>query len=661
MKYYIDRKRLGISEIFSGMHPIFSPSNDMTAQETVRLMCEQSYRTRAKIASSINRTIRKMTQDSTVDVEEYLNDDIKDLAENPVRSDNLSSLLPFMKWLMELHRVNSLDVDRSQYSLNDAANHMEREAGEFLRSCSNNMMWQQISIVQEENGLLMSLGERFWGKPGLYFPDVSTSFEGTFPLVGMLFCIEAEHSDAGFEFSFLVNVEFGTDDMELRSLQNRNWVRLTFTCAQPELRLSLFDYGACLRDFGKCGRGFIEDWSSEVISKEQTLGSVSMTSGEQELLPLAKIFRITYQMMDVESESGGGHSRSEIALPSKALELLGNRYRFGQYRKLFEETGQKELYGLLEKGVEAWGEEDSDSIVTQLWEFARLLREKEREDSLRMLYARLIEKMLDCTSSFRDVSRIYGSYSEAEEKMREIIEPKLLESGFTGSYPHYRRRKGRQGEYISVLTSNVNRRTVNGVMTYYFSISAARKKLERRGKGKNAGYYAAGIPFEETTAEDCGRAYGRHTRYTELGGAYDDESAEINVGVFDGVSDDPVASDTAGVLMKYVKVALDGFRGRAMPRWYRKKRRQSSVRYDHETTTGGTFMKFLPFGLYISVLLMGAYVLCERFFGAEFLRNYIGITEARTALAVSLLAGMMTALVCTLLRMRSLRRHIWRY
>ena len=132
---------MGIAEIFSEMHPIFSPSNDMNAKETVRLMCEQSFRTRAKIAAGINRAIRKLTNDSTVDVADYLNDDIKNLSENPVRADNLNDLLPFMKWLENLHRVNSLSVERSQYSLNDAANHMDHATGDFLRSFSVNMMW----------------------------------------------------------------------------------------------------------------------------------------------------------------------------------------------------------------------------------------------------------------------------------------------------------------------------------------------------------------------------------------------------------------------------------------------------------------------------------------------------------------------------------------
>ena len=658
MRYYIDRKRMGIAEIFSGMHPIFSPSNDMNAKETVRLICEQSFRTRAKIAAGINRAIRRLTQDNTVDVEEYLNDDIKNLSENPVRADNLNDLLPFMKWLEELHKVNSLAVERSQYSLNDAANYMDRAAGELLRSCSTNMMWQNISIIQEDGGLLLNLTERFWGKASLFFPDVSSAFEGTFPLVGMLFCIEAEHTDSGFEFSFVVNVEFGTDDMELRALQNRNWVRLTFKCGCPVLRLSLFDYGKCLRDFGKCGHGFIEDWCSEAVNKEQSLGSISMSEKEQELLPLAKILRVTYQMADVDMLTDGGHSPSEIAIPNKVLELLGNRYRFGLYEKLFEETGQQDLYEILKESVDAWGDDDVEAVASELWKFAGQLRAKERDDSVREFYDRIIKRMLECTSAFDGKSRIYGTYSDAEEKMRSIIEPVLMQNGFTGDYPHYRRRRGKKGEYISVLTSNINKRTVNGVLTYYFSLSAAVKKLERRGKRKNAEFFASGMPFESTTAEDCAYVSDRNTKYAELGGAYDDESAEINIDVFEGMSGESQTFDTANELLKFAEVALQAFKGKAMPRWYRKKRRKSSVRYKNMITTGGTFMKFLPLGLYISALLMGVYVVCNRYFEVS---RYLPVHDVRTALVLSLVFGFVLTVTCTLIRMLLLRRHIWRY
>ena len=159
MNYYIDRKSMGIAEIFSSLHPIFSPDNSMDAEETVRILCEQKYRTRVKIAAGINHGIKKLTGENGVDLDEYIGDEVRNLAETPIRADNLRELVPFLKWLDEIHRVNSLAIDRSLYRLNDVANHMERSAGEFLRSCFSNMMWQNITILREENGLCMGFHE----------------------------------------------------------------------------------------------------------------------------------------------------------------------------------------------------------------------------------------------------------------------------------------------------------------------------------------------------------------------------------------------------------------------------------------------------------------------------------------------------------------------
>ena len=175
---------------------------------------------------------------------------------------------------------------------------------------------------------------------------------------------------------------------------------------------------------------------------------------------------------------------------------------------------------------------------------------------------------------------------------------------------------------------------------------------------KSAEYFAAGMPFESTTAEDCAHVRDRRTKYAQLGGEYDDESIEVNIDIFEGMSDESQTEDTANDLMKFVGVATGAFKGRAMPRWYRKKRRRSSVKYNNETTTVGVFLKYLPFGLYISALLMGAYVVCDRFFD---LSQYPSLPDSGMALVISLLVGTSLALIGTLLRMRSLSRHIWRY
>ena len=89
MKEYLDRKRMGISQIFSEIHPIFAPNSDLNEEETVRLLCEQPRRTRHKIAVRINEGIQRLTADKTVDVEDYLNDDIRELSDYPVNEGRL--------------------------------------------------------------------------------------------------------------------------------------------------------------------------------------------------------------------------------------------------------------------------------------------------------------------------------------------------------------------------------------------------------------------------------------------------------------------------------------------------------------------------------------------------------------------------------------------
>ena len=659
MKEYLDRKRMGISEIFASIHPIFSPSSDLDAEETVRLLCEQSRYTRHKTAVRLNEAIRRLTADRTVDVEDYLNDDIRELAQYPLTADGMDRLLPLMKWLMELNRQNALAADRSQYALNDAANHMERAAGEFLRTCSSSMMWHHISFAQEDGGILMTFRERFWGKAGLFFPCVETEFIGAFPLVGLLFSVEAEHADNRFAFAFVVNVEFGTDDAERRVIQDRNWIRLSFRCDEPQLRLHTFDYGRLLLDFGRRGHGFLDDWCGELLSKETVLGSASLSGEESALLPLAGILRMAYQMADSGSANGEGHPPAEDGdLSEKVLETLANRYRFRQFEQLLRETGQEDLYKPLLEAMEAWEADLLSDTGQCLWRFARLLRQKERNDSLRPLYRRIMEEMCACTAAFGDKSRLYGTYAEAQEKMRALIEPHLLSLGFTGKYPHYRRRRGRRGEYISVLTSNVNSRTVNGVMTYYFSLSAAVKKLEKRGRRAAARYFAEGIPFEETTAEDCRGVFTRHGRFAELGGMYDGESAEIHVDVFEGLSGDAAAADTAHILNRFADVADGAMKGKRMPHWYRKKRRHAAVRYKPETTLNETFMHYLPFGVYLAVLLLAGYIVCDRLITVT---DYVPMLTGSLAVSGSLLAGLLLPLLCAAARHLRMRGRIWRY
>lgn len=654
----IDRKKLGMAQFFSEMHPILSPANELDAEETVELLCMQTRRTRRKFADRINEAIARMMSDKTIDVSDYITDDIRELAKYPVSSDGLVRLTPFMQWLQELHRENSLAIDRSRYTLSDAASHMDRATADFVRTRFENLMWHGVSFTREGDDIMMNLRERLWGKASVVFPGVRTAFEGTFPLMGSLFWMDGEYADGAFRFTFLVDVEFGDEEMNRRIMQNRNWVRLTFACDCPRMTPDCFDYGRCLTDFGFRGHAFIEGWCGEVLNKESMLGETSLSAEEKELLPLAKLLLMAYQMADYEEETLSERS-IDPTLSQKVLDVLNNRYGFGRFKELFAKSGQEELYALLEQAIEAWGESDDfDETNKLVWRFARALREREREDGMRVFYREVIGRMRECTASFEGVSRLYGSYVEAQKTMREHIEPLLRGAGFAGDYPHYRRRKGRRGEYLSIITGDVGSRTVNGVMAYDFSLAAAVKKLKKTGHGKKAAYSAADVPFEESAAPECDGVYDRGTRYALLGGPIDGITARVHVDIFDGLSETEPEEDTPQLLVPLVDVALRGMKGKAMPRWYRKLRRRTGALTAHSLTLEEHIIRYLPLGVYLAVLLMGAYIVCGRFMTVT---DYLPWLTGPAAVVLSLLVGALGAWLCAAVSMRRMKRRIWRF
>lgn len=651
---YVDRKKIGIELLFASMSAVTSRQNEITPMETVERLCDQPHRMRKKFASLINSGVRTLTKEPSIDVESYLNEDIKELAQYPVTADTMERLLPFFEWLMEIQRQNALEMDKSRYLLNDAASHMDRASGGFLQAYSN-LLGQSPSFVQCGDSIVMHANDHIWGRASLVFPDVKMKFSGTFPLIGHLFWIDAEYRDGRYFFSFLMNVEFGSADQHQRALQDRNWVRLSFESACPHMEFITTDYGRALAAAGKCGHSFIDEWSSGVLYKESVVGANSLSDKEKELLPIAHVFRLAYQIAEV-AEAGELSGHEQLSLPEKVTDILANRYNFSRIETLFKSAGEEELYNKLSDAVTAWSCSDADETSRHMYEFSVLLYQKEKSDTLRPLYKKIIALMRECTAEFDGRSPLFGTYPEAKDKMRDLIEPEIKAMGFDGEYPHYRRRRGKKGEYISVLTGDVAEHPINGKMRYRFELSAAVKKLK---KDANGTYLAAGMPFDETTAEDCRSVSVKNAKFAEMGGAYDGMEATINVDVFDDVSiDNEFLVDNAAALTKFVKVASNSMNGKKSPRWYRKMRRKAFAKPKHQFTLGKAMLKFMPLGLYLTVLMTGAYLVCDELFG---LTEKIPQLTGNAAIGISLAAGMLAVGVCSVCAVRSKKKRIWRY
>lgn len=652
---YIDRKKIGIEMLFAFMSPITSQENQMNAEETVQRICEQPRKTRAKIAELINSGIKTLTQNMSIDVKSYLNEDILDLAKYPVTADTMKRLVPFFEWLQDIQRENTLTRDKSRYMLNDAASRMDRETADFLRTFSD-ISGQGVTFMRRDDSVVMYTQERFWGRAGLVFPDVDTKFIGSFPIVGFIFWIDAEYHDNNrYTFSFMLDVEFGNTEHQKRTLQDRNWVKFKFECARPHIELQANDYGKTFADAGKCGHDFIESWSNEIMIKEGTIGESSLSAKEKELLPAAHVLRLAYQLADID-EGMPVMFRNDARLSEKVLETLENRYKFDFFEKLFKSAGEDELYGLLNDAMIAWSNSNFDETCKNVWAFARKLKAKESADSVRLLYKKIIEQMISCTAEFDGKSELYGSCPQALENARTFVEPTLNALGFFGEFPHYRRRRGKNGEYISVVMSDVKDFSANGVIGYRFELSAAVKKLKKQSNGE---YLAGGMPFDETTAEDCRSVSDENVKYTRLGGDYDNSVSVTNVKIFDGLAE-LNNSDEAGnlELNKFLGVASDSMKGKKMPRWYKKMRRAAKIKPEHKLTFGKALLGYLPIGLYLTLMLMLGYFVCDYAFTVT---DYLPQLTANIAMCISLIAGLLVTLAGAGLRFHDKKKRIWRY
>lgn len=652
---YIDRKKIGIEMLFAFMSPITSQENEMSAEDTVKTLCEQPRKTRAKIAEMINSGIKTLTKNTSIDVKEYLNEDINDLAKYPVTEDTMKRLEPFFEWLMNIQRENALARDYSKYMLNDAASRMDRNTADFLRSYSD-ISGQGVTLMRRDDSVIMYTQERFWGRAGLVFPDVDMKFVGSFPIVGFVFWIDTEYHDNNrYTVTFMLDVEFGNTENQKRTLQDRNWVKFTFECSRPYMELNSRDYGKMFADAGKCGHDFIAEWSSELMLKEATIGESSLSDREKELMPAARVLRLAYQLAEID-EGQSPIRRNDARLSDKVLETLENRYKFDFFEKLFKSVGEEELYNLLNDAMVAWSNSDFDETCKNVWSFARRLKEKEAADTVRPLYKKIIEQMRSCTAEFDGESEIYGSCPQALENVRAALEPDLNSMGFSGEFPHYRRRRGNKGEYISVIMSDLNDFSSNGKMKYRFELAAAVKKLKKQSKGV---YFAAGMPFDETAAEDCRSVSDKNAKYARLGGDYDGSVSITSVELFDGIAElNNNDEEPTFELNKFAQAASDAMKGKKIPRWYKKIRRESKIKPQHKLTLGKALLKYLPFGLYLTLMLLLSYFACDYMFTVT---DYFPQLTADIAMYISLITGLLVTLICASVKIYSKKKRIWRY
>ncbi len=665
---YIDRKRVGIEEFFASVSPITSRANEFAPADSVEKLDDQPMRMRMNFAEAVNSALKALFTDKTIDVSNYINDDIFELISYPVTADNLERLAPLFEWLAEIQRLNFLENDRHNYEVNNAASRMDKSAGELLKACSNSRD-QIITINMRDGDALAYLNEKGWGKASLVFPNVSTKFNSSFPIVGKLFCVDAEYlPDGGYSIGFTVDVEFGDETSLKRTLQDRNWVRLQFRCDEPLSELNLMDYGKWIADSGRRGHSFIDKWCEQLLSKDNTVGEQSLSSDEKELLPIACLFKTAYLISDINEEISFDNKKS-LGIPDSIMDMVCSSYKQRRTLKLLEEHGETPLRDYLSKACEEWSCSDEDAAVKSLMDFSAALRNREREGALRKMYAEISDRMMSCTAAFDGNSRLYGNYRQAMDKVGSAAEPQLRSEGFSGDFPHYRRIRGKKCEFISILTTGAWDHSINATMAYKFRISAATKPLDKLPRAKKGGSaqepprLVGGIEFEKTAAEDFRDVWSGGVKFAELGFGSDCTVGTVGVDIFD--SDEEIVSDEMKLLIggcglisveDTVKVACDAMRGKKKPRWYRQMK--GSVGNSRRMSFGKLLLKRLPAALYSDLLLTLVYLIASNLIPIS---DYLPQLTDQFTIVGLLVCCIALTVACCWITIRRRKNRIWWY
>ena len=231
------------------------------------------------------------------------------------------------------------------------------------------------------------------------------------------------------------------------------------------------------------------------------------------------------------------------------------------------------------------------------------------------------------------------------ERVQKTVQPALQTLGFGGEFPHYRRLRGSNMEYISIMLDAHNERPQRGVVSYHASLAAAKISLERCEKLR-----MGGIAYESTNALDCLPESLSVSPYGELAGADDKEYIQIDVNCYAG-EESSVTRDESERIPHYISLAEEQFTNGRIPKYYRWARLRSMRIAE---VLARAFMEYLPYGVLASIVMLMAYLLWLR-------DAYFSAMSPLLACLIALSAGFLVILVMSIARCVKRSFLLWRY
>ncbi len=633
---YIDRYQIGMEYYMAQLSELTSPLNTLSPQDTVAHLQEYSFSVQSDVCKTIQMGLRRLVS-SRYDLNGVVPARIRVIAESQF-TPTAERLLPVFRWVESMRRENERARLQWLYALKDVSSRIAPEAGDFLQSFSQ-MRAQRVTLSFQTGSALLSIPESLWGQarmvfdsPEMTLPDEPTSAEGS--LTGYLFWAEADRTEDGMEFRFLIDTEFSDTVYTERLLQKDNWHEIRLCCSEARMHVTLFDYARTLRQRGSAGMNAVATCFSELLKKQIMLGSIALSMEENRLLGCAQLFA-KFQLLPAVSPPVM-QTHNDI--------LFENRYLVERTAAYFgQECGEigAELQKLLMDAQDKYDDEQPERTDRFMARFCETLRQSEFDGRARQITRPLLRRFEQATSEYGDSPYFAVPYAIACNTAQKQITAFLEQHNFQGEFPHYHRLRGKRAEYLSVCISSEPSLTSDGKLCFVCEIAAAKRPFIR-AEGKTKVF---GLPAEEGCAPEFEFDDRLGTHY----GLVDSDqtgSPCLFAWPMDGELTDELAVQECEGLLSILNIAERGLRGKKLPRAF-------ADRHKRQIAAEHLFSHYVSRGLIFGVVFA--------MIGLIFARNLVH-TRLQTAGAVAacLAGAVLLVVLIGALRYVFVRRSIWR-
>ena len=500
-------------------------------------------------------------------------------------------LFPFFEMLSKLEKENDLARNLWRTNIRDCSSQLFGPSDSFLENFSQ-LHPHPVIIEKTENQLLLTTTECFWGVARVTFDSFTPDNEINFsePFGALLTCIEVEHSfDENGEncFSFTLLLDLKKSPLPTRSFESDGWLTLSFTCKGAQLDTEMCNYSKRLQLFG-CGYCSLLTGSMATLeNKERMLGKEVLTNGEKQLLYLTKLF---YSL---------GLCTPQPSLTSSIdydafTELLSNHVEFENTINILSccQTGlSKTLIKTLKQTYEQYEEEDFGFINLAARTLKRYVVVSSRLGYFELTAKYLSDMLLEATEEIPATFLYNAPFDFAIELIEHTVDKELHQLGFTGQFPHYRKKDKIFERFISFVCEENYYHPKTRAIGFDFSVSVAKQITFSKSKTKTDNEDDI-LGFEIKNAESIKTSYD--TKYSKFGGVEARSATATFLYPVDEQSEEKLLEYSSSFI-KYIillfHTATSVIRGKGVPFAYKRIRAYSLIK---SKIWGTAFKKLLP-------------------------------------------------------------------